>query len=356
MGNLHDVIQTDPWRSPRGAAIEIVPGLVSVFADVTFPSYVSIGTGHRAIGKSQLATERSFLVIQPGGKWGYDHAFAEFFREHAHLLEDACFYIGDEYAMYLEEYRITNGVFELSYLASQNEHVGLYLAEHRPEHLDFALELLSDYLRGAWFSEAEDDSMRGRAVKLLVEHAGPRWETWFQYALFRTDANDHTGSVPLFERALELAPADEHAQIEVRLLRALAELGTERALEFGRPRLARWVEASAKADRYFNEISPGVEMMAELERTRGEVTVATTSWMDAIRTSNTNLAPRLYAIARLRATEHRHAEACDWLRAATLLDPTLATDAVDCGDFAKLPGPDLVRVLELARDLDEPSG
>ena len=29
--------------------------------------------------------------------------------------------------------------------------------------------------------------------------------------------------------------------------------------------------------------------------------VATTSWMDSIRTSDANLAPRLYAIARLRA-------------------------------------------------------
>ena len=354
MGNCHDVVQTDPYRSMRGAAIDILPGQLPRFADSKFPSYVQIGTGHRAIGKSQLSTERAFLLVQPGGKWGYDDTFADFFRDHAHLLANACFYVGDEYAMYLEEHRIENGTFELRHLAAQNEHVGLYLAEHRPEHVDFAIELLADYLDGMWFSDAEDGSIRDRAVRFLVERAGSRWDTWFQYAMFRAHAGHHDSSIPLFERALELAPAAERVQIEVRFLRALSELDTERALAFGRPRLASWVEASARADRFFNEIAPGVELLAELERTRGEVTVATTSWMDAIRTSNTNLAPRLYAIARLRATEHRYAEACDWLRVATLLDPTLATDAVDCGDFAKLPGPDLVRVLELARDLDEP--
>jgi tetratricopeptide (TPR) repeat protein len=354
MGNLHDVIQTDPWRSPRGAAIEIRAGREPDFSAATFPSYLGIHTGRRAVGKTQLATERSFVTVQPGGKWGYDDAFADFFSDHAHLLHDACFYVGDEYAMYLEEYRITNGTFDMRRIANENEHAGLYLAEHRPEHRGFALELLSDYLDGTWFSDSEEGSIRARAVKLLVECAGSRWDSWFQYALLRTDAGDHDGSIPLFERALELAPADVHARIEVRLLRALSELATERALAFGRPRLARWVEASARADRWFNAISPGVELMAELERTRGEVSVATISWMDSIRTSNANLAPRLYALARLRATEHRHAEACDWLRVAVLLDPSLATAAVDCGDFAKLPGPDLVRVLELVRDLDEP--
>jgi len=80
---------------------------------------------------------------------------------------------------------------------------------------------------------------------------------------------------------------------------------------------------------------------------------ATASWMASIRTSDANLAPRLNAIARLRAIEARAGEACDWLRAAILLDPELATAAVDCGDFAKLPGRDLVRVVELSRDLDE---
>ncbi|HEY5933600.1 MAG TPA: hypothetical protein VIU61_03165 [Kofleriaceae bacterium] len=344
--------QTDPWRAPRGAAIEIRDGGLAQLEGTKFPSYVQLGTGHRAIGKSQLATTRSFLLVQPGGKWGYDDDFAGFFADQAHLLHDACFYIGDEYAMYLEEYRIANGTFEMRRIAHENEHVGLFLAEHRPEHLEFGIELLADYLDGTWFSDAEEGSIRGRAVKLLVERAGSRWDTWFQNALFHTHAGDHEGSVPLFERALELAPAAQHPRIEVRFLRALAELDTERALAFGRPRLASWVKASGKADRYFNDISPGVEQLAELERTRGEVTVATTSWMDSIRTADKNLAPRLYAIARLRATEQRHAEACDWLRAATLLDPALATAAVDCGDFAKLPGRDLLRVLELARDLD----
>lgn len=352
MGNCHDVIQTDPWRAPRGAAIEIRSGGLAALSAAKFPSYLQLGTGHRTIGKSQLATSRSFLLVQPGGKWGYDDDFASFLDEHARILHDACFYIGDEYAMYLEEYRIANGTFATRRIAHENEHVGLYLAEHRPEHLDFALALLSDYLDGTWFSDAEDGSIRDRAVKVLVEHAGSRWDTWFQSALFRTHAGDHEGSIPLFERALELAPPDKHARIEVCMLRTLAELDTERALAFGRPRLARWVESAARADRYFNDISPGVEQLAELERTRGEVGAAATSWMDSIRTADTNLAPRLYAIARLRATEARHAEACDWLRAATLLDPSLATAAVDCGDFAKLPGPDLLRVLELARDLD----
>ena len=352
MGNCHDVIQTDPWRSLRGAAIEIRPNHDGDFGD-KFPSYIHIAAGRRSIGKSSLATARSFITIQPGGKWGYGDEFADWLREHAHLLHDACFYISDEYAAYLEEYRITNGVFEMRLIAAQDEHAGLYLAEHRPEHLDFALELLADYLDGMWFSEADETSIRGRAVKILVERAGDRWATWFQYAQLRAQTGEHESSIALYERALELAPAAEHPAIEVRLLRVLAELDPERALGFARPRLAAWVEASSRAQRFLNPIAPGIELVAELERKRGEAAVATASWMDSIRTSDASLAPRLYAIARLRAIEARAGEACDWLRAAILLDPELATAAVDCGDFAKLPGRDLVRVLELSRDLDE---
>ena len=40
--------------------------------------------------------------------------------------------------------------------------------------------------------------------------------------------------------------------------------------------------------------------------------------------------------------------------AFVLIDPRLAVTAVDDGDFATLRGPDLVRVLDPTRDLDEP--
>ena len=77
--------------------------------------------------------------------------------------------------------------------------------------------------------------------------------------------------------------------------------------------------------------------------------------MDALRTSNDHdLARRLYHIASLRTAQQRPAEALDWLRAAVLIDPRLAVTAVDDGDFATLRGPDLVRVLDPTRDLDEP--
>ena len=352
MGNLHDVMQTDPWHARRGAAIEIRAGFEAELAHARLPSYVHVTIARRAVGRSRLATARPFVIIQPGGKWGYDDAFRTWFREHAHLLHDACFYIADEYAAYLEEYRIVHGEFAMRTIAHEDAHLGLHLAEHRPEHLAFALDLLDEFVGGSWFSGAEPDSLRARAVAVLVEHASERWGTWFQAALLRADAGDRAGALPLFERAHALAPAAEQPQIEIKQLENLAELDPDRALAFGRARLAHWVEAAARADRWLNPIAPGLERLAELERTRGEVTVAATSWMDAVRTSQRNLAPRLYAIARLRAIADRPAEAIDWLRVATLLDPSLAVAAVDCGDFARLPGPALLRVLDPTRDLD----
>ncbi|MEJ7598087.1 MAG: hypothetical protein WKG01_09285 [Kofleriaceae bacterium] len=352
MGNLHDVMQTDPWRARRGAAIEIRSGFEPELAHATLPRYVHFTTAGRAIGRSRLATERAFVIIQPGGKWGYDEAFRTWFREHAHLLHDACFYIADEYAAYLEEYRIRTGEFSMQTIAHEDAHLGLHLSEHRREHLAFALDLLDEFVGDTWFSGAEPDSLHARAVAVLIEHASERWSTWFQAALLRGDGGDREGAIPLFERAHALAPAAEQPQIEIKQLENLTELDPDRALAFGRSRLARWVEASARADRWLNPIAPGIERVAELERTRGEPTVAATSWMDAVRTSQRTLAPRLYAIARLRAVEGRVAEAIDWLRVATLLDPALAVAAVDCGDFARLPGPALLRVLDLARDLD----
>jgi hypothetical protein len=158
MGNVHEVTQTEPFRSSHGAALLLRDG--EKLVEGAFPSYTSLNMASRKIGRSRLSTERFYLVIQTGGKWGYGFELEEFLTANAPVLEDAVFYISDEYAMYVREWRIINGTLSIEFVAPDNSHVGLVLIE-TAKHRDFGLFLLEDMLDGMlWGGDDKEGRLR----------------------------------------------------------------------------------------------------------------------------------------------------------------------------------------------------
>jgi tetratricopeptide (TPR) repeat protein len=67
------------------------------------------------------ARTTTYLVISGGGKWGYDTAFDDFLAQIAPCLEDATFFLGDEYSQQVVMYAFTDGVLAIDYLANNEQ-------------------------------------------------------------------------------------------------------------------------------------------------------------------------------------------------------------------------------------------
>jgi hypothetical protein len=336
MGNVHEVAQTEPYRSAHGAALKLRDGAILV--DDTFPSYTTLAAASRPIGRSQLTYARSYLVIQTGGKWGYGYELEEFLRTNAPVLDDAVFYVTDEYAMYVQEWRITHGELSVEFVAPDNSHVGLVLIETE-KHRDFGLLLLEDMLDGMlWGGDDKDEptSVRFRAVMALVQHRPERWQTWYQLGLLKADYAV-LAAVEAFERALAVVPTDQRTLVEVGLVRALEKTDPMRALAIGRANLERWISDARKAKRSFaNPVAAGLYHLADLERMHGAADLAAklyATWMNITDTDAT--AHRLYNLACVHAAS-RPELARSYVRVATQIEPALAENAATDPDLAPI--------------------
>ena len=336
MGNVHEVTQTEPFRSAHGAALLVRDG--EKLVDENFPSYTSVSSATRKIGRSRMPSDRAYLVVQTGGKWGYGFELEEFLTTNAPVLENAVFYISDEYAMYVREWRITNGSLSIEFAAPDNSHVGLVLIE-TAKHRDFGLLLLEDMLDDMMWGggETEDPtSVRFRAVMALVQHRPDRWQTWYQLGLLKVDYAAHA-AVEAFERALAIVPAEKRALVEVGLVRALEKTDPLRALSIGRGATERWISAAMKEKgSYWNPVAPGLSYLADLEREHGAPDLATTLYTTWLRATDTDATGhRLYNLACLHA-RGRPDLARSYLRVALQLEPDLAKTAATDPDLAPI--------------------
>lgn len=336
MGNVHEVTQTEPFRSPHGAALRIRTGRQLV--DEKFPSYTSINASSRPVGRSRLSTESKYLVIQTGGKWGYGFELEEFLTTNAPVLEDAVFYVSDEYAMYVREWRIANGTLTIEFVAPDNSHVGLVLIE-TAKHRDFGLFLLEDMLDGMlWGGDDKEDptSVRFRAVMALVQHRPERWQTWHQLGLLKGDYAPQA-AIEAFERSLAVVPDDKRSLVEVGLVRAMQKIDPLRALGIGRAAVERWlVDATKEKSSVWNGVAAGLSQLADLEREHGVPDAAArlyTTWMRVTDTDATG--HRMYNLACLHASTNADL-ARSYLRVALQLEPDLATNAATDPDLAPI--------------------
>lgn len=336
MGNVHEVVQTEPFRSPHGAALPIRDG--QAFVDDKFPSYTSVTRASRSIGRSRIPTERSYVVLQTGGKWGYGFELEEFLSRNAPVLEDAVFYVSDEYAMYVREWRIANGTLAVEFVAPDNSHVGLVLVE-TAKHRDFGLYLLEEMLDGGLWSggdREEPESVRFRAVMALVQHRPERWQTWHQLGLLKSDYAEQA-AIEAFERALAIVPDDKRSLVEIGLVRVVRTRDPMRALSLGRAASERWIAEAMKAKgTFWNHAAAGLSDLADLERDHGAPDLAMklyTTWLRATDADATG--HRLYNLACLYAPTQPDL-ARSYLRVALQLEPTLEANVATDPDLAPI--------------------
>lgn len=334
MGNVHEVTQTEPFRSGHGAALVVRDGAKLV--DERFPSYTSTVRASRKVGRSRISSERSYVVIQTGGKWGYGYELEEWLAINAPVLEDAVFYVSDEYAMYVREWQITNGSLKVEFVAPDNSHVGLVLVE-TAKHRDFGLHLLEDMLDGVLWSggdKEEPTSVRFRAVMALVQHRPERWQTWYQLGLLKSDYAEQA-AIEAFERALAVVPDDKRSLVEVGMVQALKASDPMRALAIGRASVGRWItDATKEKGSFWNGVAPGLSALADLERDHGAPDFAAglySTWMRVTDTDATG--HRLYNLACLYAKTAPDL-ARSYLRVALQLEPALSTGAASDPDLA----------------------
>lgn len=336
MGNVHEVAQTEPFRSPHGAALKLRAG--AMIGDEGLPSYTSLKTASRSIGRSRLPNEQHYLVIQTGGKWGYGYELEEFLTANARSLEDAVFYVTDEYAMYVQEWRITNGTLAVEFVAPDNSHVGLVLIETE-KHRDFGLFLLEDMLDGMLWGgsdEEEPASVRFRAVNALVQYRPERWQTWYQLGLMKMDYAS-SAALEALERALATVPPDKRPLVEVALVQVLANTDPMRALSLGRANVERWIADAAKArGSWTNPMAPGIWQLADLERSHGAPDLAAKLYATWMNVTDTDATPhRLYNLACLHARAQPDL-ARSYLRVALQIEPALSANAATDPDLSPI--------------------
>ncbi len=163
MGNVHSVLQIEP-RYFEGAAIEIPRGhwdtMARLYAER--PHHVpnvlikEFEDDFWVFCDEAFHELRRFLVIQDGGKSGYEQELPELMATFAPCLEDAEFYVDDEYQGYVERFRISRGRLEVERVVDADGEAFEYLDRalvDRPEaHLRLLVGKAGALMRsaGSW--------------------------------------------------------------------------------------------------------------------------------------------------------------------------------------------------------------
>ena len=145
MGNQHQIIQTEPFKTDFGAAIKIQSGKCSkvhaIYRSLENKCYTYIQSlesnevfeiGNLDGPDEKITGSGDYLVIQSGGKmWcGYEN-FISAIENYSQFLEEAIFYVGDEYAGFVDEF-VINGE-RLEYMRLDEGYVNLdeYLKDYK---------------------------------------------------------------------------------------------------------------------------------------------------------------------------------------------------------------------------------
>lgn len=186
MGNVHSVTGLHPCVSVAGAILPVLGEAESRFVErlrsVPPPSYISTARQvpsimvHNPNVFSNRVPDRAraayYLVVEGGGKWGYDQDFVDYLEALAPMLEDARFLLSDEYIGYVDAYEIRAGTLRVE-----------RLVQERGEAAEHARTLLAD------------------DPEALFELDRQEAEQWIR-------ANEPEEALPWVERALEYRPDD----------------------------------------------------------------------------------------------------------------------------------------------------
>ncbi|HEU4536296.1 MAG TPA: hypothetical protein VFS00_19360, partial [Polyangiaceae bacterium] len=291
---------------------------------------------------------RAYLVVQPGGKWGYGDEFNEFVAALAPELEDAAFYIGDEYVGYVDQYELSGGSLAITRLCAGGGDVTCVLAglDPSPDALDALHRAADDYL---WL----DGDLGARFVAAAEARAPDAWQTRLLRAQVAYGDERHASAVDELRAVLAALPADHprRSEIEARLFHALKQVDAGAALELGRASHPAWAAARLAPGAHFSPAAGALWGWAELELEGGDPARIVAAWTLALRDERAGEgAVALLDMAGVRAAQGRLDEALDWVRAALLLAPGRAGDVARDADLARLRDePAFAAIVEGAR-------
>ena len=185
MGNLHGVLQIEPVVHVAGAALRIRPGFekpakekYAALADRDYTELaehpLSFRINNPNIGAAMFTANEAplFLIVQSGGKWGYDANLEKVFAELGAHLEDGLFFIDDEYAGYVERWQLANGKLTREIVVESEGNAFDYAESHYandagilfPLYLSQVDYLTEDAYEGT-YKEAERCLKQARAIE-----------------------------------------------------------------------------------------------------------------------------------------------------------------------------------------------
>lgn len=144
MGNVHDVAQMKPAVCKAGAVILVKRKFYKTVErlhneetgrdhDNYFYTYlekrkINIVVENVNVLDKEFQDELLFFVIQSGGKMyvGYKD-FRKHIRKFSKYLEDATFYVGDDYVGFIDKYRIKDGRLYRKEVKKEDSLLELYL-------------------------------------------------------------------------------------------------------------------------------------------------------------------------------------------------------------------------------------
>ncbi len=194
MGNTHTVLQVEPHYF-EGAAIEIRPEHWEA-AGRTFaaepPREVNVLVKEFVYDvpvfcDASFQERRRFVVVQSGGKRGYETELEALLRRLAPYLVDAEFYVDDEWHGYVDRYRVAEGELFVDRVVEADGEVFAYLdatlAVERPRvHARLLVGRAGALMRlaASWERhEAHEAAMRDRRAALtLLGRAAERDADW----------------------------------------------------------------------------------------------------------------------------------------------------------------------------------
>lgn len=164
MGNVHSVVQIAPLVSIEGAALRVRAGKEAAFAawleTTKVPAYAAIQRevpelviANINVGPSTVrdpGRETVYVVVNGGGKWNYDDQLNDFLHAAAPFLDDARFFLNDEYARFIDEYAFANGALAIRRVVETNGDVNAHAMEQIAHDADkryaFAMQIVEMWL------------------------------------------------------------------------------------------------------------------------------------------------------------------------------------------------------------------
>jgi tetratricopeptide (TPR) repeat protein len=332
MGNLHTVTQIAPYRSWVGAALPIRSGhedAVRLALVPRRPSYVAVEQAVRTLSVApghslSWPTGRWHVTIQSGGKWGWDE-LAPFLTRVAGDLGDACFFLDDEYAGFVDEYRIADGTLRVRRVVHQGGDTATYLATEVPDCAEFAYDHLTSLL-----DEYGGVAETRLAAALHTVHPH-HWTTLAAEACAHAAHERWTEAASAFTAAFAAAAeagAEPSPQLVATYVQSLQHTDPAAALGLARRSAPRWR----------TDMPWVLEMLADLEEQHGHPDRAADALVDSLRPAEHYLdtGENLYSAARVLALRGDVDAARDWLRTAAMLDPSLGARAASEPDLASV--------------------